>query len=253
MALKLQCACGTPFYVHEEDAGKRVECPRCKTAQTVEAASVPDQGTDVLYKVEGLSEQEDTAAPKKTRAGKPVCYFCGGKRKCMTFTVWTGKVGKQVEIRSPKDEIILGNSYEKLAGHDVVVCRRCGQTQFRRHRKWLLWVAVGQLALTVLAAIAAVGLRFLWNAPSARETLVRIWIGIVVMLFLLLGTICALFFSRGTFDNVEAALAQRLYRELAPDATAGLSSTEFKELQPQQINGRPRPPAQKFDPRSSRA
>lgn len=230
MIVTVSCSCGRKAKLDAEHAGKRFRCPSCDQVMTVPVPS---------YTVEGLSEEGKERTPRP-RPKKPPCFFCGSRKKVTLFQVWTGRRGADVEVRAANDEIVSRPSYHDLIGHEVPVCKPCGRQFCRQHRRWLFWAALGQLIVLVVLTIGLVwGYVALGKRPEAEHLISLVYLDLVC-LGLFLGALGTYFFGKTTFVAVEAAIAALAHQEIDPEADAGLSSDQLKELQPRQIHGTPR-------------
>jgi len=170
-------------------------------------------------------------------SAKPACFFCDATTKRTTFEIWTARVGDMVEVHAGHHSIAHADSYHNLVGYEVTVCNACARTYLRRHRLWLLLTALGTLAVMLLVAVIALAVIPLKGNPNAVWSLMVALGFSGVMLIVSMAAMGTFFFGKRTYAAVEAAIAAQAYREINPDATAGLSSAAFNALQPPQIKG----------------
>src|SRR5947199_10586831 len=64
MAIKHQCSCGTFLLVKDEQAGKRVRCPRCQTVQSVPGPR-PEEAEPLEVELEELPPEPPPARPPR--------------------------------------------------------------------------------------------------------------------------------------------------------------------------------------------
>jgi hypothetical protein len=244
--IQIACSCGHEIRVDKDISASSVRCPSCNALVEIKKAGGTKPTTEGTYTLEGEAAEKKERKPSAIPA-RLNCFFCGASRKCRKVLVWTALKGKNVDVRLRNDEIAKQRSFVDPIGHDLSVCTPCAKRMWRRRLIWRLFVAFGCAVLYVLFIVFIVVLKHDYSDPSSNfvdkfllgKTLGIIAISGLVSVAAIVGSLWGLVFFSVNADRTEQAIAARFYKQIDPEAEAGLSSKQFKELQPQQIEGTP--------------